>query len=400
MQQFTGAEYLKMDIAGRFGLDKENWDVRLNWFEENKHQLYSLVEKADEQAGFLAGILAYEKAKKGIPTGYTISLDATSSGIQILAALSGCIESAKTCNLVNTGNREDAYSIIYSAMNEALGSVGYAERKAVKNACMTALYASKAEPRKIFGKGSKELAQFYLTMPEKLPGAWALVEDLVNLWQPDAYKHCYTMPDGFDVVLKVVDKVEESVHLMGVEHKIIRNVYQPKPMEVSLGANITHSCDGLIVREMQRRCSYTPDVINGVMSISEEGMSTSRKKDKQLLRLLSLYKESKFMSARIFDYLDDMNAGHLSQSAKQEIKYLATGMLAHKPFDITTIHDCFQCLPNYGNYLRYHYAEIMAQIARSNLLSHIASQITGKYIYVNKKGDISNLILESEYAIC
>ena len=95
MMQFTGAQYLKMDVASKFGLDKENWDVRLAWFHEHEHELESLVSQAGEQAGFLAGAMAYRKAKSGKATGYTISLDATSSGIQILAALSGCEKSAR-----------------------------------------------------------------------------------------------------------------------------------------------------------------------------------------------------------------------------------------------------------------------------------------------------------------
>lgn len=400
MQQFTGAQYLMMDVAAKFGLDKENWDVRLAWFQENKHQLEELVTKADEQAGYLAGVMAYRKAKKGIASGYTISLDATSSGVQILAALSGCERSARACNLINTGNREDAYTIVYKSMNHSLGSVGYAKRENVKIAVMTSLYGSQAEPRKVFGEGSRELDQFYMTMPVELPGAWLLNTDLINLWNPEAYKHTFTLSDGFDVVLKVMSRVDESVYMLGVEHVVTRSVNQPKMKEVSLAANIVHSIDGMVVREMQRRCQYNRAKIEGVLAISTYGSRVDRKKDRDLLRLLRLYRESAFMSARIFDYIDGENAGHFTHEERMEVKYLAEGMLQHKPFEILTIHDCFRCLPNYGNAMRYHYAEIMSQMARSNMLSSIASQITGRHINVTKKGDISQAILESDYAIC
>ena len=137
MMQFSGKQYLQMDVASKFGLDKENWDVRLAWFHENEHRLEELVSQADEQAGFLAGVMAYRKAKSGKATGYTISLDATSSGIQILSVLAGCEKSARTCNLINTGNREDAYTIVYNSMNRELGANGYAVRDKVKIAVMT-----------------------------------------------------------------------------------------------------------------------------------------------------------------------------------------------------------------------------------------------------------------------
>lgn len=400
MQQFTGAQYLMMDVAAKFGLDKENWDVRLSWFNENEHQLEELVGQADEQAGFLAGVMAYRKAKAGKSTGYTISLDATSSGVQILAALSGCERSARACNLINTGNREDAYTIVYKSMNDSLGSVGYAARDNVKTAVMTSLYGSQAEPRKVFGEGSRELEQFYLTMPVELPGAWLLNTDLINLWNPEAYKHCFTLADGFDVVLKVMSRVEESVYLMGVEHVVTRSVNQPKMKEVSLAANIVHSLDGMVVREMQRRCTYDHAKIEAVMAINTYGSRVDRKVDRELLRMIRLYRETQFMSARIFNYIDGENAGHFSHEERMEVKYLADSMLAHKPFEILTIHDCFRCLPNYGNAMRGHYAVIMSQMARSNILSSIASQITGRHINVTKKGDISQAILESDYAIC
>lgn len=399
-QYFSGADYLRMDVASKFGLDKDDWEVRLAWFHEHEHELESLVDKAEEQAGYLAGVMAYRKAVRKVPTGYTISLDATSSGVQILAALAGCEKSARACNLINTGHREDAYSIVYTAMNASLGAHGYAKRKDVKIAVMTALYGSQAEPRKVFGEASKELDQFYLTMPQELPGAWELNEGLINLWQPDAYKHTFTLADGFEVVLKVMSSIEESVHLMGVEHVVKRSVNQPKEKEVSLAANIVHSLDGMVVREMQRRCTYDRQKIQDVLALTSAGCFTHRKKDQELQRLIKLFRDSQFMSARMFDYIDADNAGLLGKGERDELRVLAGGMLSHAPFEILTIHDCFRCLPNYGNALRYHYAEIMSQLARSDILSHIASQIVGKHINVNKKGDISKLILESDYAIC
>ena len=79
-QEFSGKEYLKIDIANNMGLDKEDWDVRLAWFDENESRLDTLVKQAEEPALFFAGITAWQKVCKGEPTGYPISLDATSSG--------------------------------------------------------------------------------------------------------------------------------------------------------------------------------------------------------------------------------------------------------------------------------------------------------------------------------
>ena len=107
-QTFSGKEYLKIDIANNMGLDKEDWDVRIQWFDDNEHQLDALLKQAEEPALYYAGVQAWKKVKEGKPSGYPISLDATSSGIQLLAALTGDRKAARLCNVVDTGHREDA----------------------------------------------------------------------------------------------------------------------------------------------------------------------------------------------------------------------------------------------------------------------------------------------------
>ena len=133
-QTFTGKSYLKIDIASNFGLDKADWNDRLSWFDENEGQLHSLVPKAEEPALFYAGVVAWEKAKEEKMCGYPISLDATCSGIQILAALSCDRQAASLCNVIDTGHREDAYISIYNTMARKLGSSAKIDRKKTKQA--------------------------------------------------------------------------------------------------------------------------------------------------------------------------------------------------------------------------------------------------------------------------
>ena len=137
MQKFTGLEYLKIDIANSFGLDKKNWDERIRWFDQNEHQLHSLLNQADEPALFYAGVKAWEDVKAGKPIGYPISLDATSSGMQILSALTGDRKAAEVCNVVNVGKRQDGYTVIYKAMLEVLGESSKITREDTKRAIMT-----------------------------------------------------------------------------------------------------------------------------------------------------------------------------------------------------------------------------------------------------------------------
>ena len=39
MQKFNGVDYLKIDIANHYGLDKKLWDERLAWVNEHEDNL-------------------------------------------------------------------------------------------------------------------------------------------------------------------------------------------------------------------------------------------------------------------------------------------------------------------------------------------------------------------------
>ena len=267
MQLFTPLQYLKIDIANSFGLDKENWDTRLAWFDENENNLDKLMVEADEPAMFYAGVQAYKKVLKGLPIGYPISLDATSSGMQLLACVTGCLKSAEMCNVVDVGSRRDSYTDIYHIMQEKGRIEGGIDRSGVKQAIMTALYSSKAIPIQIFGE--ENVKQFYQTMSEEVPGAWALNEAFLNMWNPNIDTYKWIMPDNFHVQIKVIDSVKESFDFLGKERVIFRKVHQPTKEGRSLGANTIHSIDGMVVRELVGRCNYNRDRIESIKAMLE-----------------------------------------------------------------------------------------------------------------------------------
>ena len=133
-QTFSGMQYLKIDTANNFGLDKEDWNTRIDWFDQVEGDLENLIKDAEEPALFYASVQAYRKAKRSEPVSHPISLDATASGIQILACLTGCRKSALLCNVVDAGRRMDAYTALYSSMLVRVGESAKIERKDVKQA--------------------------------------------------------------------------------------------------------------------------------------------------------------------------------------------------------------------------------------------------------------------------
>jgi hypothetical protein len=397
-QTFTGKEYLKIDIASSFGFDKANWDARIAWFDANEHQLHDLVSQAEEPALFYAGVLAWEKAKADKPSGYPISLDATCSGIQILAALACDRKAAEICNVVDTGKREDAYVSIYQDMVNQLGGTAKIDRKLTKQAIMTAFYSSTAVPKRVFGEGDL-LQVFYDTVEQNAPGAWEINKTMLAIWDEKALENSWVLPDNFHVRIKVMGEASETVHFLNEPFEVTYHVNKPIKGGRSLGANMVHSIDGMVVREMQWRCNYDPKHIAQLSTWAlnkQFGRLVKRPQDEMVLTLWGHYQNSGFLSARILNYLDNLNLGLVEWRVIQEL----INSLPKKPFEVITIHDCFRVLPNYGNDLRRQYNNLLAEIAESSLLGYLVSQICRRPVTANKLDpSLANDIRQANYAL-
>lgn len=129
-----GLDHLYIAIANHAGKDKMEWSDRIAWAKN----LPEDVDCSDWDEPILGrkAIRAFHSAVAGKSIGYTMSLDATSSGVQIMAALSGCRETARYTNMVDPTKRYDLYKSITDTMNS--NSAGEnVERKTVKKAAMT-----------------------------------------------------------------------------------------------------------------------------------------------------------------------------------------------------------------------------------------------------------------------
>lgn len=403
MQTFTAREYLKIDIANSFGLDKKKWSERIAWFDQNQHQLHSLLNQADEPALFFAGVSAWEDVEAGKPIGYPISLDATSSGMQILSALTGDRSAAETCNVVNYNvegvtERRDGYTVIYKAMLRVLGEQSKISREDTKKAIMTSLYGSQAVPKEVFGEGLL-LKIFLDTMCHLAPAAWELNQAFLDMWNPDALSHDWTLPDNFHVHVKVMNQVKETVHFLNEPVEVFYNVNAPTAEGRSLGANTIHSVDGMIVREMVRRCDYNVDRVLEILGFLDAEIVGDVLYDNDTYMVQTLwkhYQESGYLSARILDHLHAHNVNLVSRAAIWEL----IQSLPEKPFQVISVHDCFRCLPQYGNDLRRQYNNQLMLIAKSNLLQFLISQILGRQVAIGKlDSGLWKDIAETEYAL-
>ena len=399
MQFFTAEDYLKIDISNNFGNDKLDWDERIEWVNANESRLMNLIDEAEEQPLFYAGVKALYQSQAGEAIGYPISLDATSSGLQILACLCHDKKAALLCNVISTGHREDAYTNIYHKLCEFIGDKDKIQRADVKRAVMTSLYSSEAIPKEVFGE--KLYPAFEHIMNQEAPLAWELNKAMIALWDANAKEYNWTMPDGFEVHFEVEKKVKQIVHFDNMPFEITTIVNEPTEKGRCLCANMVHSIDGMIVREMTARCSYNKKHINYLKKILNTGVyyleKNNDKHSYMVERLWKLYEDTGYLSARILKYLNHKNLSLVDRETIQDL----ISTLPEEPFDMVWVHDCAKIHPNYGNDVRLQYNLQLALIAKSNLLQYLLKQITGVDIEViDKYPNMYQEILEAEYALC
>lgn len=404
MQTFTGAEYLMIDAANAFGLDKEVFPKRIAWVKNNFNNLESFTQEADEPLLYLKAVQTIRAVQNGESTGHLVELDATTSGIQFMSALVGCPTGAKWTNLVDPSKRYDAYSESFSAMKTMLSKlarlVKEITRGMAKDALMTAFYGSSAEPEKVFGRDTTELDAFYMMCEKRLKGCWELRNDLIELWNPYADDHSWTLPDGYYayVPTSVKKKIEcEIDELDGHKFTHTYESFEGTEQGVALAANVIHSIDGYMVRELSRRTNYK----------QSEVLSTMDKLgDEVIKRNLSFYTTDLDLSMPASAKWFDVDPTKLSDDMVIRLYNLAKTMGNFEPTEVVCIHDAFKAHPNHCNTIRYWYKEILAELAESDLLSHIFTEIAGEEVeYENvktgyTKQEMAALIRQSEYAIC
>jgi hypothetical protein len=122
----------------------------------------------------------------------------------------------------------------------------------VKKPVMTVFYGSTAKPKEIFGEGVT-LSAFYLALKEQLVGAYTLMDVLQQYWNSSATEHRWTLPDGHVACVPVTQTIEKNIEIDECDHMRFAyraQVIAPKIRSRSLAANIVHSIDGWIVRQM------------------------------------------------------------------------------------------------------------------------------------------------------
>ena len=391
-RELTGKEYIMADIACKHdkAYEKKGWDERLNHFSEIDFSDKKTFKEASNPVGLRAAYVALTAALQDKPTGYLISLDAASSGLQLLSLLVSCPTSWKLCG--GDENILDAYAEIFVNMHTDLSL----DRADVKQSIMTALYGSTATPKAVFGEN---IDVFYETMELLAPGAWDLNLGIQELWDEiDGTVYDWVMPDNFYACIETYDREMKNFTFLDKEYQVVQKIMDQRPkFHKGLGPNLIHSVDGMVVREMYRRCQFDGRVTKRVAEAIVNGKKGTDGKSAEIVKTLwKHYEDCGFLSVRILDFLYDDTIGLVDQMVIAKL----IQSLPNKAFELVCVHDCFRCHPNYGNDLRRQYNTILADINDSHLLPYIASQVSNQDIKARKVGVIDReVILNANYSL-
>ena len=251
-EKITNLSNLYIAIANHAGKDKLTWKQRQIWAKQ-------FIQLKPDQMTWKEPILgrkalrALKDTKEGKSTGYVMSIDATSSGIQIMAVISGCKQTAKLVNCINPHNRYDVYTEVADLMNKQLSKT--ISRKVAKQITMTHFYNSKATPKALLSKD--ELAVFYKVITGLLPGAEEVMKVINACWNSTKDHHTWVMPDGHTVYVPVVKGIDTMYSDSELGDIPFRYNHQTSSTNFrSLCPNVIHSIDGYIAREMIRKSNF------------------------------------------------------------------------------------------------------------------------------------------------
>ena len=158
-------------------------------------------------------------------------------------------------NYEETVVRADPYKLVAERMLEKVPNSAIFEgmsHKEVRTYCkkplMTALYNSRAQPEEAFGEDTQELIAFYDTLAELFPGAMNVMEALNNRWDDEATYHEWTLPDGHVAHCKVMNNIDGTLEIEGLNLPFRFKENSPSTVHTSLAPNFVHSLDGYILR--------------------------------------------------------------------------------------------------------------------------------------------------------
>lgn len=394
--EYTPIQYLAIDIANQFGLDKLCYEDRIQWVKTNINKLEDLAPEAEEYHLYIKAVNALRMTQRGLPVGHPVALDAVCSGLQLMSVVMGCKKGASLTGLIYEDVRTDAYTLITEAMNRKLDDAVEVSRADAKSAIMKGLYGSVAAPREVFGD---LLPVFYETLNEECPGAMDLLEMLRNAWSDQVDRNTWQLPDGHIAMVPITETVESRIHVAELKYTpvVIHKVVTPKEKGISLIANVVHSLDSYVLRTMIRRCNYNVREVRNMINV----LNNIRGYRPQNSDFLAVWEDTGMVDMTMI-HATGYDVLGFPQAMREKLLRMLEMCLQEDPFEVVVIHDSYATHPKYCNQLRRVYADVLADLCDSTIIDDLLNQVYQSKDTVDKYGntkELAEIIRQSNYGI-
>ena len=158
LMTFDAEQWLAFQVSTTGGLDKDTMEDRQKWVKENQWLIEAVAtdpignlstwEGMDEPWQFLAACDEYYHCVMLCDRNYTnlpVAIDATASGLQVLAGLARDASTAAYVNVLPSDKPQDAYKVVAEACIDSIPDKvkPYWDRKCTKRTCLTIPYNAK-----------------------------------------------------------------------------------------------------------------------------------------------------------------------------------------------------------------------------------------------------------------
>ena len=323
-----------------------------------------------------------------------VPLDTASSQSLITSAITRDNECLNKIFHLDTNMPSDIYTTIGEEIRNSF-NLGDIPRKVIKKALMAWGYG-----------GSAGLCALTQTKPEQLnavmadianelgfQGIYAMRQACLDAWDEDALEHSWELPDGYEIHQVITQDTFARDMLTG------QYVYPAKRVEItlngkqrgidcrwskvgkrskkesgtrSIGANLIHSLDAFLMREIVRRCkqdfNIKPEEFKEVVIESGSYMVAQ---DTKAVDIYNMWKDTNVVSLNILNHL---HYGDVLPTDYYDAICGIIDTLPNEGFDIRPIHDEFACLPRYANSMRRQFNHLIAELYQSTVLQYFCKQ--------------------------
>lgn len=430
MKTLTAFEYSLKTLSNHAfkGSDKETLEVQVALGKKLLPMLpqLSTMEGVKEfstnhvlEASNIRGIMSLSKDILNNEFGW-VPLDTASSQSLITSAITRDSRCLNEIFHLNTNMPSDIYTTIGEEIR-ATFNLGDIPRKVIKKALMAWGYGGSAGLCALTQTKPEQLNEVMEDIADELgfQGIYNMRQACLDAWDEDALEHSWELPDGYEIHQVITQDTFARDLLTG------QYIYPAKRVEItlngkqrgidcrwskvgkrnkresgtrSIGANLIHSLDAFLMREIVRRCkqdfNIKPEQFKEVI---ESGFSINVS-DAKAVDIYNMFKETNVVSLNILNHL---HVGDTLPSDYYEAICRIIDMLPSEGFDIRPIHDEFACLPRHANSMRRQFNHLIAELYQSTMLQYFCKQF--ELLDIKPMEDVNpemvERILEADYLL-